>query len=94
MTPESEMNLNFDLHNSCFFVIVGGKYIDRIGDVLEKVISVSKDLGGIRPMAVFLISTYYKENVIVGVDYGFERYKSTPVMVKYLSSEIIINYIL
>ena len=94
ITPESKMNLNFDLHSSCFFVIVGGKYIDRIGDVLEKVISVSKDLGGIRPMAVFLISTYYKENVIVGVDYGFERYKSTPVMVKYSLSEIIINYIL
>ena len=90
ITPESKMNLNFDLHSSCFFVIVGGKYINKIGDVLEKVNSVAKDLGGIRPIAVFLISNYYKEYVIVGIDYGFERYKSTPVMVKYSLSEIII----
>ena len=89
ITPESKMNLNFDLHSSCFFVIVGGKYINKIGDVLEKVNSVAKDLG-IRPIAVFLISNYYKEYVIVDIDYGFERYKSTPVMVKYLLSGIII----
>ena len=52
-----------------------------IGNVMEKVNSVTNDIGGTRPMAVFLM-TNYKENVDIDVDYGFERYKSNPVMVK------------
>ena len=48
---------------------------------MEKVNSVSNDVGGTRPIAVFLMSlNYYKENVDIDVDFG--RHKSTPVMVK------------
>ena len=79
MTPSSNTKLNFDSPSSCFFVIIGGKYLNMIGKVMEKVNSVTKDVGGNRPMAVFLIN---KKNVEIDVDYGFERYKSTPVMVK------------
>ena len=83
MTPDSITNLNFDSPSSCIFVIVGGKYLDMLGDVMEKVNSVTIDVGGIRPMAVFLMSNNnYKENVNINVDFGFDRYKSTPVMVK------------
>ena len=73
--------INFDSPSGCFFVIIGGKYLDRISDVMKKVSTVTNDIGGTRPMAVFLM-TNYKENVDIDVDYGFERYKSTPVMVK------------
>ena len=77
------MKLNYDFPSSCFFVIVGGKYLSEIGDVMEKVDSVRDDLGGIRPLAVFLNSNNYKEDIIFDIENGFERYKSTPVMVKY-----------
>ena len=54
-----------------------------LGDLMEKVNSVTNDVGGIRPMAVFLMSNNnYKDNVNINVDFGFDRYKSTPVMVK------------
>ena len=54
-----------------------------VGKLLEKVKSVTNDVGGTRPMAVFLMSkNNYKENVDIDVEYGFDRYKSTPVMVK------------
>ena len=56
--------------------------MNRVGDVMEKVNSVTYELGGIQPQAVFLISNRYNEDVIIDVDYGFERYKSTPLMVK------------
>ena len=83
MTPESKMKLNYDSPIGCLIVIIGGKYLSRVGDVMEKVNSVTNDVGGIRPLAVFLMSkNNYKENVNINVDYGFERYKSTPVMVK------------
>ena len=83
LTPDSTTNLNFDSPSSCIFVIVGGKYLDLIGDVMEKINSVTNDVGGIRPMAVFLMSNNnYKENFNINVDFGFDRYKSTPVMVK------------
>ena len=90
MTPESNMKLNFDSPISCLFVMIGGKYLNRIGSVMEKVNSVTNDLGGIRPQAVFLICNNYTENIIIDVDYGFERYKSTPVMVMYIMF-ILIN---
>ena len=55
-----------------------------IGKVMEKVNSVTNEVRGTRPFAVFLISNNnYKENVDIDVDYGFDRYKVTPVMVKY-----------
>ena len=83
MTPDSITKLNFDSPSICIFVIIGGKYLNRIGNIMEKVNSVTNDVGGIRPMAVFLMSkNNYKENVNIDVYYGFDRYKSTPVMVK------------
>ena len=77
------MKLNYDSPSSCFFVIVGGKYLSKLGEVMEKVDFVRDDLGGIRPLAVFLNSNNYKDDIIIDLDNGFERYKSTPVMVKY-----------
>ena len=82
MTPESKMKLNFDSPISCLIVIIGGKYLNRVGDVMEKVNSVTYDVGGVRPLAVFLISNRFMENVVIDVEYGFERYKHSPVMVK------------
>ena len=75
------MKLNYDSPSSCFFVIVGGKYLSKLGEVMEKVDFVRDDLGGIRPLAVFLNSNNYKDDIIIDLDNGFERYKSTPVMV-------------
>ena len=82
------MKLRFDSPISCFFVIVGGKYLSKVGDVMEKVDSVRDDLGGTRPLALFLNSNNYLEDIIIDVENGFERYKSTPVMVKYFESKI------
>ena len=82
ITPKSKVKLNYDFPSSCFFVIVGGKYLSKIGDVMEKVDSVRDDLGGIRPFAVFLNSNNYKEDIIIDIENGFDRYKSSPVMVK------------
>ena len=81
MTPGSNMKLTFDSPIGCLIVIIGGKYLTMIGKVMEKVNSVSNDIGGTRPMAVFLMSNN-KENVDIDMDYSFDRYKSTPVMVK------------
>ena len=81
MTPDSNTNLIFDSPSSCFFVMVGGKYLDMIGDVMEKVNMVTSDVGGTRPLAVFLISNDNKKQLIIDLKYGFERYKSTPPMV-------------
>ena len=82
MTPESNMKLNYDSPIGCFIVMIGGKYLDRIGNVMEKVNSVTNDLGGRKPLAVFLIGKNYKENMRIDVDYSFDRFESTPVMVK------------
>ena len=62
--------------------MIGGKYLNKIGDVMEKVNSVTNDVGGTRPLAVFLISNDNKKELIIDIKYGFERYKSTPPMVK------------
>ena len=80
MNEESEMNIDFDFPHSCYFVIVGGKYLNRIGDVMEKVNSVVNDIG-VRPEALFLISNSYKENLNIDMNYDFEKFNSTPVMV-------------
>ena len=84
ITPDSKMKLNFDAPIGCLVVIIGGKYLNRVGDVMEKVNSVTYDVGGIRPVAVFLISNKFKENVNIDVRYGFERYKHSPAMVNNL----------
>ena len=84
ITPESKMKLKFDSPIGCLVVIIGGKYLNKVGDVMEKVNSVTNDVGGVRPLAVFLISNNYKENVNIDLNYGFERYKHSPVMVNIL----------
>ena len=84
MTPESNMNLNFDSPIGCLIVIIGGKYLNRVGDVMEKVNAITNDVGGVRPLAVFLISNKFNEDVIIDVNYAVERYKHSPVMVKIL----------
>ena len=94
ITPKSKMKLSYDSPSSCFFVIVGGKYLSKIGDVLEKVDSVRDDLGGIRPLAVFLMNNNIKENVHIDVDYGFERFKYSPAMVNNLIDIFIWNILL
>ena len=81
-TPESELNLTFDFPSSCFFIIVGGKYLNKIGSVMEKVDSIINDIGGTRAMAVFIISNNDKDDIDIDINYDFDRYKSTPVMVK------------
>ena len=81
MTPDSNTNSNFESPSSCNFVIIGCKYLNKIGKVMEKVNSVTNDVGGIRPIAVFLM-TRTKKNVNIDVDYDVTRYKVTPVMVK------------
>ena len=48
---------------------------------MKKVNTVTNDVGGTRPIALFGM-TNYKENIDIDVYYGFDRYKSTPVMVK------------
>ena len=70
MTPESNMKLNFDSPIGCLIVMIGGKYLKRVGNVMEKVNSVTNDLRGRKPLAVFLISKNYKENMIIDVIFG------------------------
>ena len=88
------MKLNFDSPIGCLIVIIGGKYLNRVGDVMEKVNSVTYDVGGVRPLAVFLISNRFMENVVIDVEYGFERYKHSPVMVNNLMVTFIWNILL
>ena len=88
MTPDSKMKLNYDSPINCLIVMIGGKYLNRVGDVMDKVNSVTNDIGGVRPLAVFLMSDNFKENIIIDVDHGFERYQSTPVMVNIYFSNI------
>ena len=84
MTPDSDINLNFDspMAMGCLIVMIGGKYLNRVGDVMEKVNDVTNAVG-VKPLAVFLISNRYNEAVFIDVDYGFDRYKHSPVMVKW-----------
>ena len=82
MTPESKLKLTFDFPSSCFFVIVGGKYLNRIGSVMKKVNSITNDIGGTRPMAVYIMSNTNKDDLDIDIDYSFDRIRSTPVMVK------------
>ena len=79
-TPEPELMLTFDFPSSCFFVIVGGKYLNKIGSVMEKVDSITNVIGGRRPMAVFIINNTHEDDVI-NINYRVDRSRSTPVMV-------------
>ena len=86
MTPESKLKLTFDFPSSCFFVIVGGKYLNRIGSVMKKVNSITNDIGGTRPMAIYIMSNTNEDDLDIDIDYSFDRVRSTPVMVKLLKS--------
>ena len=44
--------------------------------------SIINDMGGTRPLAVFIISNNDKDNIVIDINHSFDRYKSTPVMVK------------
>ena len=89
MTQESNTKLIFDSPISCFIVLVGGKYLNMIGDVMEKVNSFTNDVGRIRLLAVFLLSINNKKDLTIDVKYGLERYKSAPVMVKKCTNVLI-----
>ena len=66
--------INFELQSSsCFFIIIGGKYLNRIKEVL--------DYFNKKPVAVFLY-THNNENVNIDIDSNIHRQKLTPVMVK------------
>ena len=80
-TPETELKLTFDFPSSCFFVIVGGKYLNKIGSVMEKVDSITNDIGGTKAMAVFIISNSNRDNIDIDINYSFDRNRSAPVMV-------------
>ena len=82
MTLESEIKLASDFPSSCFFIIVGGKYQNKIGCVMEKVDNITNDIGRTRPIAVFIISSTNKDNIVIDINHSFDRYKSSPVMVK------------
>ena len=86
MTPESEIKLASDFPSSCFFIIVGGKYQNKIGCVMEKVDNITTYMGGTRPLAVFMISNTNTDDLDIDIDYSFDRVRSTPVMVKLLKS--------
>ena len=80
LTSESNIKLNFNLENmntaiSCYIVLIGGKYLNNIQDVMTKVDSIKHD-NGIRPQAIFIQSNNYSENLDI------DRNTITTVMVK------------
>ena len=76
MTLDYNTKLDFDSPSSCIFVVIGGKYLNMIGKVMDSIRRTST-------IAVFLMSkNTYIENVVIDVDSIIQRYKSTPVMVK------------
>ena len=74
MTPDFNTKLDFDSPSSCIFVVIGGKYLNMIGKVMDSIRRT-------KTIAVFLMSNY-QDNVVIDVDSIIKRYKSTPVMVK------------
>ena len=63
MTPDSQMKLNYDSPINCLIVMIGGKYLNRVGDVMEKVNSVTNDVGGRKPQAALYIFWEYREPI-------------------------------
>merc|ERR1712227_1098607 len=53
---------NMNAAISCYIVLVGGKYLNDIKDVMTKVDSV-KVVVGVRPQAIFIQSNNYSENL-------------------------------
>ena len=62
--------------------IVGGKYLNKIGFVMEKINTITNDIGGTRPMAIYIMSNTNEDDLDIDIDYSFDRIRSTPVMVK------------
>ena len=60
-----------------------------MSDVMEKVNSVTNDVGGVRPLAVFLFNDKFKENFDIDIKDSLERSQSTPVMVWYAKNTFI-----
>ena len=83
LKPNTQSKIDYDSSCGCFFVIIGGKYLNMVGDVMEKVNNITNDIGGISPLAVFLINNSYKGNLDIDVNSGFEGSKYFPVMVQF-----------
>ena len=61
-----------DRYYSCFFVFIGGKYVDVINDVMKVAGEISKIINKPGPVAVFIMTDYTKslimKNLFVSVD--------------------------
>ena len=83
---ESDILLNFnhcmEAPSCCFLVFIGDRYHKYVGKIMEKINSFSNDIGGTRPLAVFLIKSIYNKDLVLDLNYGFDRFQSTPIMVK------------
>ena len=86
ITLDKKMELNLpnfmNVPSNCFIVIIGGKYLNLIDDVMRKVNSVTNDFVGGKTLAIFLLSNSYNENLALHVTNTLDGLKSTPVMVK------------
>ena len=74
LTPWSVHKLK-SIPRSCFIVLVGGKYLNHLGDVLSKLNNVINDVGGTRPLGIFLQTN---KNIIVDSDV----WQLTPFLVR------------
>ena len=63
--------MNFD-SLSCYFIIIGGKYLNRIKEVME--------YSNKKTVAVFLYNN--NENVNIDIDSNIHRQKLTPAIVR------------
>ena len=62
MTPDYNRKLDFDSPSICIFVVIGGKYLNMIGKVMDSI-------GITKTIAVFLMSkNNYQDNVVIDVD--------------------------
>ena len=48
---------------------------------MEKVDSITNDIGGTKAMAVFIISNSNRDNIDIDINYSIDRNRSAPVMV-------------
>ena len=57
-TKQSLENYDFESYCKCFYVFVGGKYVQDMKKVMEAVDEVTKTYHGVKPIAMFLIGKY------------------------------------
>ena len=74
MTPWSVNKLKSN-PSSCFIALVGGKYLKHLGDVWSKLNNVINDVGGTRPLAIFI-----KSNKTIFID--SDTWQITPFLVR------------